>query len=625
MQREAVIVEAVRTPIGRRDGALKDWHPVDLLAHALNAVVTRARLKPELVDDVIAGCVMQVGEQAINIARNAVLAAGFPESVPATTVDRQCGSSQQAAHFAAQGVISGAYDIAIACGVECMTRVPLGSSATGPGRPFGPAMMRRYDDVQFNQGISAEMLAERWSLSRQALDEFSLESHRRAARATEQGVFCNEIAPVGEVTKDEGIRAGTTLEKMAALKPAFKPDGVVTAGNSSQISDGAAAVLIMERGVAEKLGLTPKARFVAFALAAEDPVIMLTGPIPATRRVLERAGLDIADMDRIEINEAFASVVLAWQKETGADPAKVNVNGGAVALGHPLGASGARLMTTLVHDVGAQRQPLRPADHVRRRRHGQRHNPGANLIRRGYLDSSSASAAYPVAASRMNRTGIDSGLYGCSSTRHPSSRTPRSGACAAIRARASIAASPPVGEQTSRAPSHSCSIPPKPARPAASSTPRAIRASTRHPAPVWPGSRSRCSAASHPSDAPQPGGCPQQDQPIVQRLRRFLRVQVARHRLDPLPNPRPRLIPRRRKPRRQRRDRSSVERRLGRLPRIQIEVEPVPGSVFQLQTPTCARTPSPYRGSASRSEHLRTRAAAPRARIRFRAPPEKQA
>jgi acetyl-CoA acyltransferase len=349
--REAVIVDAVRTPVGRRDGGLKSWHPVDLLAHTLKALVQRNKLDPALVDDVVAGCVGQVGEQAFNVARNAVLAAGFPESVPGTTVDRQCGSSQQAAHFAAQGVIAGSYDVAIACGVECMSRVPMGSNGTGPGQPFGPLMMRRYNDVMFHQGIGAEMMAERWKITRGELDAFSLESHRRAASATEEGRFCNEIAPVGQLTRDEGIRVGTTLEKMATLKPAFKPDGVITAGNSSQISDGAASVLIMERGVAEKLGLRPLARFVAFALAAEDPVIMLSAPIPATRKILERAGLSLEDMDRIEINEAFASVVLAWQRELNADLSKVNVNGGAVALGHPLGASGARLMTTLVHEL----------------------------------------------------------------------------------------------------------------------------------------------------------------------------------------------------------------------------------------------------------------------------------
>ncbi len=351
MNREAVIVDAVRTPIGKRDGALKGWHPVDLLAHTLEAIVRRNRLDPASIDDVIAGCVMQVGEQAFNVARNAVLAAGFPESVPATSVDRQCGSSQQAIHFAAQGVLAGSYDVVIACGVESMTRVPLGASGAGPGKPFGPRVIERYRNTVFHQGLSAEMLAERWKIHRVELDGFSLESHRRAARATDEGRFSKEIVPVPELENDEGIRPDTTLEKMAGLKPAFKADGVVTAGNSSQISDAAAAVLIMERGRAERLGLKPMARFVAFALAAEDPVTMLTGPIPATRKVLDRAGLTLDAMDRIEINEAFASVVLAWQRETGADLARVNVNGGAVALGHPLGASGARLMTTLVHEL----------------------------------------------------------------------------------------------------------------------------------------------------------------------------------------------------------------------------------------------------------------------------------
>jgi acetyl-CoA acetyltransferase family protein len=360
MTREAVIVDAIRAPLGRRDGMLKGWHPVDLLGFTLRGLARRNQLDPAQIDDVIAGCVGQVGEQSLNIARNAVLAAGFPESVPATTVDRQCGSSQQAIHFAAQGVLAGSYDVAIACGVESMTRVPMGSNAAnGPGRPFGPAMMRRYNNVHFNQGISAEMLAEKYKLTRECLDQYSLESHRRAARATEEGRFSREILPIEVETeqgaktacRDEGIRPDTTLEKMATLKPAFKADGVVTAANSSQITDGAAAVLIMERSRAEKLGLRPKARFVEFALAAEDPVLMLGAPIPATRRILARAGLKLEQIDLIEINEAFASVVLAWQRETKADLDCVNVNGGAIALGHPLGASGARLMTTLVHEL----------------------------------------------------------------------------------------------------------------------------------------------------------------------------------------------------------------------------------------------------------------------------------
>ncbi len=360
MSREAVIVDAIRTPLGRRDGMLKSWHPVDLLGFTLRGLVARNKLDPAQVDDVIAGCVGQVGEQSLNVARNSVLAAGFPESVPATTVDRQCGSSQQAIHFAAQGVLAGSYEIAIACGVESMTRVPMGSSATnGPGKPFGPAMMKRYNGVHFNQGISAEMLAEKYQLTRDCVDQYSLESHRRAAQATNEGRFCREILPLEieteqgpiSVSRDEGIRADATLEKMATLKTVFKADGVVTAANSSQITDGAAAVLIMERSRAEKLGLRPMARFVDFALAAEDPVLMLGAPIPATRKILDRSGLKLEDIDRIEINEAFASVVLAWQKETHADLGRVNVNGGAIALGHPLGASGARLMATLVHEL----------------------------------------------------------------------------------------------------------------------------------------------------------------------------------------------------------------------------------------------------------------------------------
>ncbi|HYX52525.1 MAG TPA: thiolase family protein, partial [Candidatus Limnocylindrales bacterium] len=270
-----------------------------------------------------------------------------------------CGSSQQAIHFAAQGVLAGSYDVAIACGVESMTRVPMGSAAAGPGKPYGPAMLRRYNATSFNQGISAEMMAEKWQLSRRSLDEYSLESHRRAARASEQCHFSKEVLPIevsngsstSTVKRDEGIRADTTLEKMATLKTVFKADGVITAANSSQITDGAAAVLIMERRKAESLGLKPMARFVEFALAGEDPVLMLSAPIPATRRILQRAGIKLADIDRIEINEAFASVVLAWQKELDADLSRVNVNGGAIALGHPLGASGARLMATLVHEL----------------------------------------------------------------------------------------------------------------------------------------------------------------------------------------------------------------------------------------------------------------------------------
>lgn len=360
-QREAVIVAALRTAIGRRNGRLKDWHPVDLQAQVLSALVERTGIDPGLVEDVIIGCVSQVGEQSLNVGRNAVLAAGFPESVPGTTVDRQCGSSQQAIHFAAQGVISGAYDVAIAGGVEVMTRVPMGSSYTqGPGAPFGTQMAARYHNGLVHQGISADLVAQKWELTREQLDAFSLESHRRAAQATNEGRFQSQIIPISVKNedgttsifdKDEGIRIDTSLEKLASLKPAFKPDGLITAGNSSQISDGAAAVLIMERGTAERLGLRPRARFVSFSLAGDNPIIMLTAPIPATYKVLKRAGLSLDQIDLVEINEAFASVVLAWQKETGADMNRVNVNGGAVAVGHPLGASGARLTTVLLHEL----------------------------------------------------------------------------------------------------------------------------------------------------------------------------------------------------------------------------------------------------------------------------------
>ncbi len=358
--REAVIVEALRTPIGRRNGKLKDWHPVDLLAQVLSTLVKKTGLDASLVDDVIVGCVSQVGEQSLNVGRNAVLAAGFPESVPGTTIDRQCGSSQQAIHFAAQGVMSGAYDIAIAAGVESMSRIPMGSNTQGPGAPFGPLMLERYDHKLVHQGISAELIATRWELSRGDLDALSLESHRRAAHATEAGYFASQIVPfqvknedgtTSTFARDEGIRADTSLEKLAGLKPSFKPDGTITAGNSSQISDGAAALLIMERSTAERLGYKPLARFVSFAVAGDDPIFMLTAPIPATRKILAKSGLTLDQIDLVEINEAFASVVLAWQHETRADLQKVNVNGGAIAVGHPLGASGARLATVLVHEL----------------------------------------------------------------------------------------------------------------------------------------------------------------------------------------------------------------------------------------------------------------------------------
>lgn len=353
--REAVIVEAVRTPIGKRNGRLSQWHPIDLLAYTLVELIRRAGIDPASIDDVIAGCYSQIGEQSMNIGRNAALAAGFPESVPGTTVDRQCGSSQQAIHFAAQGVMSGAYDIVIACGVESMSRVPMGSSAQGPGQPSSPRLMARYTGGLIGQGLSAEAIARKWDLTRADVDAFSLESHQRAARATDEGRFAQEIVPVpvgsdgALMTVDEGIRRDTSLDKLANLKTPFQSDGLVTAGNASQISDGAAAVLVMGREVAERLGLRPRARFAAFAVCGDDPILMLTAPIPATRRALSKAGLTLQDIDRIEINEAFASVVLAWQRELGADLARVNVNGGAIALGHPLGCSGARLMTTLLH------------------------------------------------------------------------------------------------------------------------------------------------------------------------------------------------------------------------------------------------------------------------------------
>ena len=345
----AVIVDAIRTPLGRRNGQLSGWHPVDLAAHVLDTLVVRHDLDPGVVDDVIMGCVSQVGEQAMNIGRNALLAAGFPDTVPGTTVDRQCGSSQQALHFAAQGVIAGAYDVVIAAGVESMSRVPMGSSVLGAD-PFGTRLVQRYPDL-VPQGISAELIAEQWKLSREELDEFALRSQQRAAQATAEARFDREIVPVGGMTVDEGIRPDTSAERLAALKPAFKPDGVVTAGNSSQISDGAAAVLVTSEEAAVRHGLTPRARLRAFALAGADPILMLTAPIPATGRVLERAGLDLDAIDRIEINEAFASVVLAWASEVHPDMDRVNVNGGAIALGHPLGSSGARIMATLLCEL----------------------------------------------------------------------------------------------------------------------------------------------------------------------------------------------------------------------------------------------------------------------------------
>ena len=358
----AVIVDAIRTPLGRRNGKLKDWHPVDLAAETLKALIDRTGIDPGIVDDVVMGCVMQVGEQAANVARNAVLAAGWPESVPGTTIDRQCGSSQQAAHFAAQGVIAGAYDVVVAAGVEVMTRVPMGASMVDGkfGFPFGPKVGARYapSGGLVPQGISAELIADKWGLSRDDLDAFGVRSQQYAARATAEGRFQAEILPVlgtdGEMMSiDEGLRE-TTTESLAKLKPVFRTEdegGRVTAGNSSQITDGASALLIMSEEKAAELGLTPRARFVNFSLAGADPRMMLTAPIPATEKLLARAGMSIDDIDLIEINEAFASVILAWEKELHPDMSKVNVNGGAIALGHPLGASGARLMTTLLNEL----------------------------------------------------------------------------------------------------------------------------------------------------------------------------------------------------------------------------------------------------------------------------------
>ncbi len=359
---EAVIVDAIRTPGGKRNGKLADWHPVDLAAHVLKALQERNNLDPSMVDDVIMGCVSQVGEQSLNIGRNAVLAAGWPESVPSTTVDRQCGSSQQAMHFAAQGVMAGAYDIVIAAGVEVMSRTPMGASVVEGklGMPFPDSMQARYAETGLPpQGIGADMIADEYGITREDLDAFGAQSQQRAERATAEGRFENEIIPVPVIvgdaeemmTADEGIRPGTTAEGLAKLKPAFKEDGKITAGNSSQISDGASAVLIMSAEKAKELGLKPRARFHSFALAGTDPVTMLKGPIPATKKILEKTGLSIDDFDAFEVNEAFASVVLAWQKETGADMEKVNASGGAIALGHPLGCSGTKLMATLLNEL----------------------------------------------------------------------------------------------------------------------------------------------------------------------------------------------------------------------------------------------------------------------------------
>jgi len=360
---DAVIVQAVRTPVGRRGGALSTMHPVDLSAVVLQALADRTGIDPAVVDDVIWGCVTQVGEQSFNIGRNAVLAAGWPQTVPGTTLDRQCGSSQQAVAFAAAGLIAGQYDVVVAGGVESMTRVPMGSSGTVAGLPFGDRLLARYagelaaaGTAMFDQGVGAEMIAERWKLSRGQLDAFALESHERAAAAVDAGRFVEEIVavtvPDGTVVDtDEGVRRGGTLESMAGLRTPFRPDGVVTAGSASQISDGSAGLLMTTSERAGELGLRPLARIHTSVVVGDDPVIMLTAPIPATAKVLARSGLRLAEIDAYEVNEAFASVPLAWLAETGADHKALNVNGGAIALGHPLGASGARLMTTLLHHL----------------------------------------------------------------------------------------------------------------------------------------------------------------------------------------------------------------------------------------------------------------------------------
>lgn len=352
---EAVIVEAVRSPVGKRNGGLSGIHPADLSAQVLNALVERAGVDPELIDDVIWGCVMQAGEQAMDIARTSALAAGWPESVTGVTVDRQCGSSQQSIHFAAAGVVAGHYDVVVAGGVESMTRVPMGASLAGGGNPFPKGFMDRYG-VHPNQGIGAEMIAEQWGLDRTKLDEFSLGSHEKAAAAQDSGAFDDQIVPIKDqdgnpVLKDEGIRRGTPMEKMAQLKPAFKEDGVIHAGNSSQISDGSAAVLIMTDEKAKSLGLKPIAKIHTAVLAGANPVIMLTAPIPATQKALKKSGLSLSDIGVFEVNEAFAPVPLAWLHDIGADEKNLNPNGGAIALGHPLGGSGARIMTTMVHHM----------------------------------------------------------------------------------------------------------------------------------------------------------------------------------------------------------------------------------------------------------------------------------
>ena len=358
--RETVIVEAVRTAVGKRNGGLSGTHPADLSAVVLNELLERTGVDPAIIDDVIWGCVSQVGDQSSNIGRYAVLAAGWPESIPGTTVNRACGSSQQALDFAVHAVMSGQQDVVVAGGVEVMSRVPLGSARAG-GMPYGPKVLARYDDFSFNQGLSAEMIAKKWGFSRGRLDEYSAESHERAAAAQDSGAFIEQIVPVfvdgaegpedAVVAADEGVRRGTSVEKLAALKPAFADDGVIHAGNSSQISDGAAALLVTTAEMAIELGLTPIVRYRAGAVPGADPVLMLTGPIPATDKVLSKAGVALDEVGVFEVNEAFAPVPLAWLAETGADLRRMNPLGGAIALGHPLGASGAVLMTRMVHHM----------------------------------------------------------------------------------------------------------------------------------------------------------------------------------------------------------------------------------------------------------------------------------
>ncbi|TFV55562.1 acetyl-CoA C-acyltransferase [Mycobacterium sp. PS03-16] len=352
---EAVIVEAVRSPVGKRNGGLSGVHPAELSAQVLNGLVQRAGVDPALVDDVIWGCVMQAGEQALDIGRTALLTAGWPESVPGVTVDRQCGSSQQSVHFAAAGVVAGHYDVVVAGGVESMSRTPMGASLANGGNPYPAGFKDRYSQTP-NQGIGAEMIAEQWGFDRKTLDQFSLDSHEKAAAAQDAGAFDDQIVAIKDqdgntILKDEGIRRGTTLEKMGQLKPAFKEDGVIHAGNSSQISDGSAALLFMSAEKAKELGLKPIAKVHTAVLAGADPVIMLTAPIPATQKALKRSGLSLDQIGAFEVNEAFAPVPMAWLSDIGADEKKLNPNGGAIALGHPLGGSGARIMTTLLYHM----------------------------------------------------------------------------------------------------------------------------------------------------------------------------------------------------------------------------------------------------------------------------------